>query len=383
MSGDGRLRILFVGDYPDDPTLGSSKVAHKLRAEFRSLGHECDVLFSRDLGTWPRGRQLRQVVAPVLAFRACASAIESRDYDVVDIASAEGLWIRRFRWVEGFEHVAVVARSHGIEHLNYARILKDARAGLIQKSLVRRLWYPAVRLSQVAAAARLADRMIVLNPIDQEYVVRHGWKTAESVDVIPHGVSARFLEPIDLELTRGKGVLFCGTWDHMKGTAYLAGAWQLLAQAGHRIPLTILGPGISADRVLRSFAPSARAMVTVVPRTSEECVFQAYREHDIFVSASSYEGFGMVVLEAMSQRLPVIATPVGCAASLIRDGENGLLVQPRFAPAIAAAVLRLFHDPAERRRLGTQAAASVADMSWRRTAERTIECYRAALEHVR
>jgi glycosyltransferase involved in cell wall biosynthesis len=373
------LRILIVGDYPDDPTLGSAKVAHKLRSEFRARGHDCDALFAGDLGTSPRGRQLRQVVSPVLAFRACARAIESRDYDVVDIASAEGLWLRRFRRVEGFERVAVIARSHGIEHLNYARMLADANAGLIDKPLVKRLWYPAVRLSQVAAAARAADRMIVLNPVDRDYVIQRGWKAADRVDVIPHGVSARYLEPIALELPRGRGVLFCGTWDHMKGVSYLAGAWRLLADAGHRIPLTILGPGVPPQRVLDAFAPSARALVTVVPRAPEEAVFQAYREHDIFVSPSSYEGFGMVVLEAMSQRLPVIATPVGCAASLIRDGENGVIVQPRFAPAIAAAVVRLFSDPLERRRLGDRAAESVALMSWTSTADRTIDSYRSAL----
>ncbi len=383
MSDDARLRILIVGDYPDDPTLGSAKVAHKLRAEFRSLGHECDAFFGSDLGTKPRARQLRQVVSPVLAFRACARAIESRDYDVVDVASAEGLWLKRFRWLEGFEHVAVIARSHGLEHLNYDRMLADARAGLLKKRWGSGLWYPAVRLSQVAAAARAADRMIVLNTVDRDYVIRRGWKSAERVDLIPHGVSGRFLDPARLDLTRGKGVLFCGTWDLIKGVSYLTGAWRLLADAGHHIPLTVLGPGVPESRVLDSFSPAARPMVSVVPRTSEDTVFQAYREHDIFVSSSSYEGFGMVVLEAMSQGLPVVATPVGCAASLIRHGENGLTIQPRFAPGIAEAIVRLVNDPAERRRLGANAAASVAGMSWRRTAEQTIECYRAALSQVR
>jgi glycosyltransferase involved in cell wall biosynthesis len=383
VNDDGRMRILIVGDYPDDPTLGSAKVAHKLRAEFRSLGHECDALFAGDLGPRPRGRHMRQALSPVLAFRACARAIEARDYDVVDIASAEGHWLRRFRWVEGFGHVAVVARSHGLEHLNYDRMLADAHAGLLRKPWSRRLWYPAVRLTQVAAAARVADRMIVLNTHDQNYVIQHGWKTASTVDLIPHGVPARFLEPIDLELPRGKGVLFCGTWDHVKGVSYLAGAWRLLADSGHQIPLTVLGPGVPAQQVLDSFSPASRPLVTVIPRSSEEQVFQAYRDRGIFVSTSTYEGFGMVVLEAMSQRLPVIATPVGCAASLIRDGDNGLLVPTRFAPGIAEAVVRLYNDPDQRRRLGNRAAASVAEMSWRKTAELTLQSYRFALARVR
>src|SRR3954465_8532939 len=86
------LRILLVGDYADDPRLGSAKVAHKLREEFRAAGHECDALFADDLGTRPAGRQIRQLVAPVLGLSAIARALAERRYDVVDAASAEGLW---------------------------------------------------------------------------------------------------------------------------------------------------------------------------------------------------------------------------------------------------------------------------------------------------
>jgi D-inositol-3-phosphate glycosyltransferase len=93
---------------------------------------------------------------------------------------------------------------------------------------------------------------------------------------------------------------------------------------------------------------------------------------------SSYEGFGLVVIEAMSQRLPVIATPSGYAASIIRDGDNGVLVPFRNAEAMVAAVVKLLNDPARRRRLGDAAHAAVAAMSWRATAARTIEVYEAA-----
>ena len=57
--------------------------------------------------------------------------------------------------------------------------------------------------------------------------------------------------------------------------------------------------------------------MTIVGRVPEAEVMAAYRTHDVLVWPSTYEGFGMVVIEAMSQRLPVIATPVGCARTLI------------------------------------------------------------------
>jgi glycosyltransferase involved in cell wall biosynthesis len=103
-----------------------------------------------------------------------------------------------------------------------------------------------------------------------------------------------------------------------------------------------------------------------------------YRRHDMLLWTSSYEGFGLVLIEAMSQRLPVIATPSGYAASIIRDGENGLLVPFRDAGAIVSAVRKLLDDPDGARRLGGAAHASVTGMSWRTTAARTIDVYEAA-----
>jgi glycosyltransferase involved in cell wall biosynthesis len=111
----------------------------------------------------------------------------------------------------------------------------------------------------------------------------------------------------------------------------------------------------------------------------EDRVVAEYRRHDIMVFPSTYEGFGLVVLEAMSQGLPVVATPVGCAPMLIRNDENGVIVPLRDGAALSAAVARLMDSTAERARLGANAAAAVASLSWRRTAERTVDVYRGAI----
>jgi glycosyltransferase involved in cell wall biosynthesis len=96
------------------------------------------------------------------------------------------------------------------------------------------------------------------------------------------------------------------------------------------------------------------------------------------VFPSTYEGFGLVVLEAMSQGLPVIATPVGCAPELVRDGETGMIVPARSSRALADAVTRIMSCAAERARLGANSAAEVSAMSWKRTAARTLDAYARA-----
>lgn len=378
------LSILLVGDYPDDATLGSPKVFHKLREEFAALGHTCDILWGADIGRWPAARQLRQLVSPWMAGKAIVRQMDRRRYDVVDVASAEGLFLGLFALIPDRDRAAFVCRSNGLEQLNYARMLDDHEQGLRQKSKWRRIWYPLSRLTQVAAAARLADAMLVLNDVDRAYAIERGWQPPERVTVVSHGFSGGlFAEAPAPDALRGAGLLFCGTWDHMKGITYLCAAMTRLHAMGHPLRLTVLGPGMPADMVQRDFDPAVRPFVTVIDRVAEGGVMEQYRRHDALLFTSTYEGFGMVVIEAMSQRLPVIATPRGCAATVVRDGDTGLVVPPRDAEALVAAVLRLTADPSEARRLADNAHAAVSGMTWRATAERTLALYHGVIARVR
>ena len=383
MSMAAPLRILLVGDYPDDPRLGSAKVMHALRDEFIALGQHCETLFSAEIGG--RGsRQVRQAITPALAMRAIGRRFQRGAFDVVDAASAEGLWLGLARRAGRYRNTAYICRSHGLEHLNYRRMLDDAAAGLTDKPWWRRAWYPMSRLSQVALAARLADGLVVLTERDWSYALSRSWQPPDRVTVIHHGISGRFLaSPPARDAERGAGLLFCGTWDHMKGIAYLVRAMDLLAEREQRPRLTVLGPGIPAADVLASFSERVRPLVTVIDRADESRVRDEYRRHDALVFPSSYEGFGLVVIEAMSQGLPVVATPVGCAATLVRPGETGIQVPLRDPSAIAEAVAALLRSPSERRRLGENGARAVASMSWRATARQTLEFYGRTVARIR
>jgi glycosyltransferase involved in cell wall biosynthesis len=374
------MRILLVGDYPRDARLGSTKVLLKLQEEFRGLGHACDVLLADDIGLTRAGVHIRRAVAPVAALAAVRRAFRERGcYDVVDVASAESLWLGALRRIGMLERTTVVARSNGLEHLDYRRMLDDADHGLLSKPWTRRLLYPAIRLSQVAAAARPADRLIVLNEVDREFAVRRGWKQRDEIDVVPHGISTAFLASAPpSHAPRGAGLLFCGSWADVKGVSYLARAFSAVVAAGAPVNLTVVGGGVSEETIRAAFAPRAQAFVSVRPRVSEDEVMAAYRAHDVLVAPSTYEGFGMVVAEAMSQRLPVIATPVGCARTLVADGRSGWVVPPRDAHALAAAIQRSLSNAEVRRRVGDAAHDAVRGLTWTATALATLVAYEKA-----
>ena len=79
------------------------------------------------------------------------------------------------------------------------------------------------------------------------------------------------------------------------------------------------------------------------------------READMFCLPSFSEGLPVSIMEAMAAGLPVVATAVGGVPEAVVDGETGLLVAPRDAPALASALLRLARNPEVRAAMATRA----------------------------
>ena len=73
---------------------------------------------------------------------------------------------------------------------------------------------------------------------------------------------------------------------------------------------------------------------------------------DLFVLPSLWEGFGLVLLEAMNAGLPVVGTRRGAIPEVVRDGETGLLVPPKDPEALATALIRLLCHPDRARTMG-------------------------------
>ncbi len=91
---------------------------------------------------------------------------------------------------------------------------------------------------------------------------------------------------------------------------------------------------------------------------------------DIFVLPSNREGIGSILLDAMEQALPVVASSVGGVPDIVRHGENGLLIEPGNPGQLRDAILLLRDDAALRRRYGEQGRAFARDYTaeamWRK-----------------
>jgi glycosyltransferase involved in cell wall biosynthesis len=104
------------------------------------------------------------------------------------------------------------------------------------------------------------------------------------------------------------------------------------------------------------------------------------RRADVFVHTPRWEGFGIVLLEAMLSRLPVVATRVSAIPEIVVDGETGDLVDPGDAPAASARIVELLADDGKRTAYGEAGLRRARDeFSVARMTDRTIAVYERAL----
>ena len=147
--------------------------------------------------------------------------------------------------------------------------------------------------------------------------------------------------------------------DPRKGLRYLPAALADLVDRGHNARITIVGPIVGAlgreERELGTREAAARGVAerfdVVVPK-SLPTVLKLGREHHLFVLPTlPGEGVPRVLLEAMANGLPIVATNVAGVSTVVAQGVNGLLVGPADSAALATAVDRVIRDDDLRRRM--------------------------------
>lgn len=178
-----------------------------------------------------------------------------------------------------------------------------------------------------------------------------------------------------------KRILFVGQCVYVKGIEFLLQATPLLSDKGAVIDVVGNMAGepdyfLRLSKIVKDLDLQKR--VIFHGHISDKAgLAQFYQQADIFVLSSLMEGFGIVLLEAMSFGLPIIATKVGAISELIKDGLNGLLVPPADPSALAKAIDLLLRSPALRDQYGQSGYKFVAEhykfYSWESVGERVLQ----------
>ena len=152
---------------------------------------------------------------------------------------------------------------------------------------------------------------------------------------------------------------------------------RAFAQVHPRIPdarLAILGDGPLLAHTRALARDLGLADVVVLPGRLETRDW--LERADVFAHSSRWEGFGIVLLEAMLAGLPVAATRVSAVPEIVVDGETGVLSEAGDAAALAASLEALLADPARARALGDAGLARArSEFSVSRMADATVSLY--------
>jgi glycosyltransferase involved in cell wall biosynthesis len=205
------------------------------------------------------------------------------------------------------------------------------------------------------ASARLADALVAVSEDTRRAYAQQGYP--DRIEVVHNGVELDGTAPKELRRELGIPrdaplVGEIGRLCDVKGQRELI---EALAQVP-RAHAVLVGRDLEQDgsyqRELERAAERVGVRDRVVFAGARDDARSLLAELDVLALPSWTEGLPLVVLEAMAERRPVVATSVGGTPEVVVDGETGVLVPPRDPNALAAALRRLLDDPELRARMG-------------------------------
>lgn len=196
---------------------------------------------------------------------------------------------------------------------------------------------------------RLLDKFVVLTHQDS-----NNWKGYDNLVIIPNPIS-HF--PKTISDGQAKKVIAVGRYTRQKGFDLLIQAWKIVNLNHSDWELNIFGPGNREE--YQHMVEALQLSEVVHCNEASPDIYARYAEHSIFVLSSRYEGFGLVIAEAMATGLPPISFRCPCGPEdIITNHEDGLLVENGNTNALAGAISYLIDHPEERLQMGKLAVTS-------------------------
>ncbi|MFA5860502.1 MAG: glycosyltransferase family 4 protein [Candidatus Thermoplasmatota archaeon] len=333
------------------PAVGGTELALlDLAQEIRKLGHEITVVTSDEEGS-PASEEVKGIHVRRFAMKRYGKfrlppkeyhefVLNGGDWDIVHV-KGQRVWSSDYLW----RHMPKVKQpkvftAHGFHQWHMHR--RDPIE----------LWYYRWHLPR---ALRAFDQIIALTGNEVEELVSWG-VPREKIMILPDGVNLHeFRVPpaggfrSKFGVARKHMLLYAGGFYDNKRVDFLVRA---MASVKSDAELVVVGKDQSGGKFraecerLASELGAPVKFVGVVDRTD---LVKAFFEADLFLLASKFEGYGIVLLETMAAGVPFVSTPAGAALDLMRAGGGRVADTPQ---GMARVVDELLSDDAQRRRLG-------------------------------
>lgn len=230
------------------------------------------------------------------------------------------------------------------------------------------------RTCQDEQIVRRFDKFVVLTHEDRGY-----WGSLSNIEVIPN--AAMNISGHYSDVTR-KRLIAVGRLDYQKGFDRLIRAWGIVQQnvAFRDWQLDIFGQG-EWQEMLQRMIDERNLQNTLRLNQPTNSIGDEYAKSSLIVMTSHYEGFGMVLVEAMACGVPAVAFDCKCGPKdIIRHGENGLLVHDGDIEGLAAAMMKLMDDEAYRKRLSDNAKKIISTYSEETVMNRWIALFNGLIK---
>lgn len=237
-----------------------------------------------------------------------------------------------------------IAENH-IDKNRYLTSINPLLAKYVPKFLLKK-WQ-----NQFIKKLKCLNRFVILTQEDKQL-----WTELDNISVIPNPLT---FAPQKHSSCASKQVIAVGRYDRQKGFDLLIAAWGKVVSIHPAWTLRIYGDGPLRDELQKQAAATG---------VQNSCSFEypvknigdKYAESSLFVLSSRFEGFGLVIIEAMACGLPVVSFACPCGPQdIIKNGEDGILVEKENINALAQNINYLIENEEKRKQMGADALKNV------------------------
>jgi phosphatidylinositol alpha-mannosyltransferase len=357
------LRVAMVSPYSVSVPGGVQSQVMGLAREMRRLGHEVRVLAPCDgpppesfvtplgnsLPTQSNGSVARLAPDPAAALRT-VRALNDEAFDVIHLHEP---------LVPGPTVTALLMRIAPTVGTFHA-----AGAGTRTYKVLNRTARWAADHLDVRVAVSQHARELAARNLDGEY------------QILFNGIEvSRYYRP-EVARAQRPTILFCGRYEPRKGLEVLLAALMLLPPD---VRLWVASSGAGIENLRAQYACDTR--IEWLGRITEDDKIDRLAKCTVFCAPSLHsESFGIVLLEAMAARTPLVASALDGYRNVATDDKDALLVEPGDANALAAALARIISDKDLSARLVAGGVARAEDFSMRSLAQHYLQIYQKLLE---
>lgn len=202
-------------------------------------------------------------------------------------------------------------------------------------------------------AAHWCHQLVTVSHVNERQILGEGICPSQKLTYIPNGLRLERYRPTQAResirsawgIPRGARLMgMAGRLEPAKGHHDLVEAFALLARDYPDLHLVMMGQGHLHSQIEAHIqALGLRGRAHLVGWVED--LISSLAALDLFVLSSHYEGFGVVLAEALALQLPCVSTRVGGTQDIMEDGVHGLFANPRDPASLAGAARRLLDDP--------------------------------------